>query len=269
MSDKPGKFKAYDVDLYITEIYDQFELQREDIALLREQIGERKPLKILELFTGNGRILIPMAQDGHKIVGIDKSTTMLTSARNKIKQLPIEIQKNITLKQADVLTREWPKGFDLVILGGNCLYELAAPQEQETCIRKAQKSLKPGGFLYLDNDHMEGDLDPRWRGPKKGKAFPTGTCADGTKVEGFTEVIWQDIKNRLVRYRRTVIITTPDGKTRQKEWIEQCHAPSTGEMKGWLKKYGFVVEKLWGSRDKSTYTDKSQRAVFWTRLGVK
>lgn len=115
---------------------------------------------------------------------------------------------------------------------------------------------------------MEGDLDPRWRGPKKGKAFPTGVCADGTKVEGFTEVIWHDVKNRLVRYRRTVIITTPDGNTRQTEWFEQCHAPSTVEMKGWLKKYGFTVEKLWGGRDKSPYTDKSERAIFWAKQSV-
>jgi SAM-dependent methyltransferase len=265
MNQRPTNYKAYDVDLYITEIYDQHELQREDVALLRELIGDCKSLKILELFCGNGRIFINLAQDGHKIVGIDKSTTMLTSARQKIKNLPVKTQKNITLKQANVLTEEWPKGFDLVILGGNCFHELATPEEQETCIRKAQKSIKPGGYLYLDNDHMEGELDPRWQKPGNRKAFPTGVCADGTKVNGFTEVIWYDIANRLVRYRRTVVITTPEGNTRETEWFEQCHAPSTVEMKGWLKKYGFVIEKLWGGRDKSPYMDKSERAVFWAR----
>jgi predicted O-methyltransferase YrrM len=265
----PSNFKAYDIDLYITEIYDQFEVQREDIALLRELIGKRKPLKILELFTGNGRILIPLAQDEHKIIGIDKSKAMLESARRKIHQLPKRIRKNINLKRADVLKTKWPKGFDLVILGGNCLYELATPEEQETCIRKASQSVKLDGYLYLDNDHMEGDLTPSWRGPKKGKAFPTGVCADGARVKGFTEVIGQDISNRIVRYRRTVEITTMNGKTKRAEWFEQCHAPSTREMLGWLKKYGFVVEQLWGSRDKSPYTDNSPRAVFWAKLSVK
>jgi cyclopropane fatty-acyl-phospholipid synthase-like methyltransferase len=269
MNALPSDFKAYDVDLYITEIYDRFETQRDDIAILREQIGQRKRLNILELFSGNGRILIPLAEDGHRITGLDKSPPMLESARRKIKQLPARIQKNVTLEQANVLTEEWPTGFNLVILGGNCLYELATSEEQETCIRKAQKSLKPGGYIYLDNDHMEGDLDPHWRGPKKGKAFPTGVCADGTKVEGSTEVIWHDIKNRLVRYLRTVIITAPDGKIRKTEWHEQCHAPSTGEMKGWLEKYGFKIEKLWGDRKKSPYTDQSERAIFWARLNRK
>jgi hypothetical protein len=265
--------RAYDIDLYVTEIYDQRELQyaqqHDDIALLRELIGDCKPLKILEMFTGNGRILIPLAEDGHRITGIDKSKTMLESARLKIRQLPKEIQKNITLKRANVLTSAWPKGFDVVILGGNCFHELATPEEQEDCIRKASQSVKRDGYLYLDNDHMEGDLDPRWRMPRKGQAFPTGTCADGTIVKGFTEVIGQDIPNRIVRYLRKVEITTPDGKTSQTEWLEQCHAPSTVEMQGWLNKYGFTVEKLWGGRDKSPYTDKSFRAVFWAQLGVK
>jgi SAM-dependent methyltransferase len=266
MSKQPGGYKAYDVDIYITEIYDRFESQRDDIAVIRKQLGNSKHLKILELFTGNGRILIPMAQDGHQITGIDKSTKMLTSARQKIKDLPAAIKKNITLQQADVLKEEWPQGFDLIILGGNCLYELATPEEQESCIRKAKKALKPGGYLYLDNDHMEGDLIPRWRRPGVHKAFPTGVCTDGTQVKGFTELTWCDVKKRLVGYHRMVEITTPDGKTRKREWNEQCHAPSTTEMKHWLDKYGFIVEKLWGDRRKSPYTDNSQRAVFWARL---
>ena len=269
MNNRPGNFKAYDIDSCITEIYDQFETQREDIQLLRGIIGQDKPLKILEPFCGNGRILIPMAQDGHKIVGLDKSPPMLESSRKKIQKLPVKIQRNITLKQANVLTEEWPKRFDLVILGGNCLYELATPEEQETCIHKAQKSLKPNGFLYLDNDHMEGDLDPKWRKPGIGKAFPTGICADGTKVQGTTEIVWYDIKNRLVHEKRVVTITFPDGKTSKKEWLEQCHAPSTVEMKTWLNKYGFVIENLWGSRQGSPYTDESERAIFWAKLSVK
>jgi hypothetical protein len=194
---------------------------------------------------------------------------MLESARRKITRLPVKIQKNITLKQANVLMVEWPKGFDLVILGGNCLYELATPEEQESCIRKAGKSLKPGGYLYLDNDHMEGELDRRWRKPGIGNAFPTGVCADGTRVQGSTEIVWYDINNRLVQEKRVVTITFPDGKISKKEWLEQCHAPSTVEMKSWLKKYGFVIEEHYGDRLKSPYTDSLPRSIFWAILGVK
>ena len=52
----------------------------------------------------------------------------------------------------------WPDGFDLVVLGGNCFYELANIEEQEGCIRAAASCSQTRGFLFLDNDHMEGDL---------------------------------------------------------------------------------------------------------------
>lgn len=264
---QPGKYKAYDVDYRITEIYDQIETQTEDVHLIKELIGDNRSLRILEPFCGNGRILIPLAQDGHGIVGIDKSTPMLDSARDKIRRLPEDIRNNITLIQSDVLTEEWPQDFDLVVLGGNCLYELATADEQEKCIRFAWRSLKPGGYLYLDNDHMEGALDSSWyQSGIEDNCFPAGICSDGTNVRSSREAIWYDAPKRLVRFRRIVEMTTPDGKITKKEWIEQKHPPSTLEMKAWLIKHGFVIENLWGGRKKSPYTDDSQRAVFWVKL---
>jgi SAM-dependent methyltransferase len=266
MTQQPANFKAYDICSCITEIYDQVETQRDDVNLLLELIGGKKYLRILEPFCGNGRILIPLAQDGHELVGMDKSRPMLESLRKKIQNTPGTVQNRISLKHADVLSEAWPKDFDLVILGSNCLYELATPDQQEKCIRNAHDSLKFNGYLYLDNNHMEGDLDLSWRKSGiKAPAFPTGKCSNGTLVKGSMETIWYNINRRLVRFRRTVEITTPDGETTQKEWVEQKHPPSTVEMKAWLKKYCFSILNLWGGRDRSLYTNESERAVFWAK----
>ena len=257
----------YDVDSHIPELYDQIETQTEDVSLIREIIGNEKPLRILEPFCGNGRILIPLAQDGHTITGIDNSTPMLNSLRSKIKNLSESVRENITLIQADVLAEIWPEGFDIVILGGNCFYELSTPEEQEKCIELARQALKPGGYLYLDNGHMEGDLHPIWyRSGTEHGCFPTGRCSDGTMITSSRIVTWYDISRRLVRFRRTVKLKTPEGRTTTKTFVEQKHPPSTDEMAGWLKKYEFEIENLWGDRRKSPYRDTSPRAVFWTRL---
>ena len=262
-----SNYKAYDVDSRITEIFDQTETQTEDVSLIRELIGENRPLRILEPFCGNGRILIPLAQDGHQIVGIDKSVPMLDSARDKIRKLPGNVRDNITLLQADVLSDEWPQNFDLVVLGGNCFYELATPAEQEKCVRFAQRSLKLNGYLFLDNDHIEGDLPASWYQPGiEVNCFPTGRCSDGTTIIGSRGVMWHDVPKRLVRFRRTVEMITSDGIRTKKEWIEQKHPPSTAEMKAWLLKFGFTIEGLWGNRKKSPYNDESERAVFWAKL---
>ena len=256
-------FKAYDVDRFIPEIYDQTETQRDDVSLLRKLIGESTRLKILEPFCGNGRMLIPLAEAGHTMVGIDKSEPMLTSAKQKIENLPEVVQAHITLIQSDVTTGSWPVGFDLVILGANCLYELASAEMQEHCISAASHSLKNGGYVHLDNNHMEGNLDPSWceKGVHENR-FPTGTCSDGTQVKGTTEVVWFDVSKRLVQFRRTVETRTPGGKPQEAEWLEQKHPPSTEEMTTWLEKHGFTILNLWGDRNQSPYTAESGRAIY-------
>jgi SAM-dependent methyltransferase len=260
-------FKAYDADKFIPEIYDQTETQKDDVSLLLKLIGESKGLKILEPFCGNGRILIPLAEAGHIMVGIDKSEPMLTSAKQKIQKLPETVQAHITLIQSNVTSDPWPVGFDLVILGANCLYELASAEMQEQCISAASHSLKNGGYVYLDNNHMEGSLDPSWceKGIHENR-FPTGTCSDGTQVKGTTEVVWFDVSQRLVQFHRTIEIRTPDGKTQKTEWLEQKHPPSTGEMSIWLEKHGFTILDLWGDRSRSPYKAESGRAIYWARF---
>jgi SAM-dependent methyltransferase len=262
-----ANFKSYDIGEAIAEIYDQTETQIDDVRLLRELIGTPANWRILEPFCGNGRILIPLARDGHELVGIDQSKPMLNSARRKIRRLAADTQIRVSLVEADVMKATWPREFDCVILGGNCLYELPNPEAQSQCIRAAARSLKPGGYLYLDNDHMEGSLDPSWcqKGVEENR-FPTGVCADGTQVRGTVETTACDVKRRIVRFRRTAEITTPEGQTVKKTWVEQKHPPSTEEMRSWLSEAGFQIVHLWGDRQKSPYTDETDRAVFWARL---
>lgn len=255
----------YDVEPHVAEIYDQSETYTDDVELIRKLVSERGPLRILEPFCGTGRILIPLALDGHEMVGLDQAKGMLARARMKIGQLPKDVQRRITLVEADVTREAWPRGFDLVILGGNCFYELATPEEQEGCIVSAAFSLKPGGYVYVDNDHMEGDLDESWRKPGVNQGFPTGTCADGTRVESTTETIWYDGPRRLARFRRRTKVISPDGSIVEKEYVQQKHPVSTIEVQTWLEAHGFVVEQLYGDRAGSPYTEASGRAIFWAR----
>ena len=255
----------YDVEPHVAEIYDQVETCTDDVALIRRLVGGRGPLDILEPFCGTGRILIPLALDGHQLVGPDQARGMLARAREKIRQLPEEVQRRVTLIEADVTREPWPRGFDLVVLGGNCFYELATPREQEGCIVSAAASLRPGGYIYVDNDHMEGDLDQAWQKPGVNQGFPSGTCTDGTWFESTIETIWYDVPRRLARFRRRTKVTLPDGSVVEQEYIQQKHPVSTAEVQTWLESQGFVVERLYGDRAGNPYTQASERAIFWAR----
>ena len=256
---------VYDCDLRIAELYDQSEASVDDVALILSLIGGLGPLRILEPFCGTGRMLIPLALAGHELVGLDHSRGMLARAEGKVASLSPAVQERITLIEADVMRGKWPPGFDLVILGGNCFYELATPEEQEGCVASAAQALRPGGTIYVDNDHMEGELDESWRQPGVRDAFPAAVCADGTRVTSSIETIWYDGPARLARFRRRTTLTSPDGETVERDYIQQKHPVSTAEVRSWLIAHGFVVERLYGDWDGTPYTSPSERAIFWAR----
>ncbi|UCC69881.1 MAG: class I SAM-dependent methyltransferase [Armatimonadota bacterium] len=244
----------------VAEIYDRWwETDAEDVDQIRDLIGGRGPLRILEPFCGTGRVLIPLAHDGHELTGLDQAQAMLDRARAKIERLPREVRRRIALAQADVTSEEWPTGFDLLILGGNCLYELSTPEEQEHCLASAARALKPGGYVYLDNDHMEGDLDESWRKPGR-ETGDSYTCADGTRVEFSGETIWYDAPRRLHRSRRLMAVIRPDGSSAEHEFIVQKHPVSASEVETWLCRHGFTIERQWVTTGRATY---------WARLSAQ
>ena len=261
-----NQVNMYSIDPHIAEIYDRSENYTDDVDLilrLMQAEAHDRPgaWNIFEPFCGTGRILVPLAQAGHRLTGSDQSKMFLESCRRKLHEAGLQAE----LIEGDVITDPWPSGFDLLVLGGNCLYELATVEEQEHCIRAAAGALKPGGMLYVDNDHMEGELSERWQDTGLYPGFPSGMCADGVRVESTTQVIWFDAPARLARFQRTTRAIYPDGTINEQTYVQQKHPVSAGEVSGWLKKHGFSIEKCFGSRTGEDYTDSSERAIFWAR----
>jgi SAM-dependent methyltransferase len=257
---------GYDLDPTIAEIYDQVETHEHDLALLRRLIGPRRKLRILEPFCGTGRLLLPLVAEGHTLTGLDRAAAMLSRARAKLASLPPAARARVTLRQMDVLREPWPTDYDLVILGGNCLYELATPEEQAACIAQAVSSLRPGGHLFVDGDHMEGELAAGWRDETLSAAFPTGVCADGTRVSATRQTIWCDSANRLVRFRRQVRIQRPDGTVERHVYQEQKHPPSHDEVATWLWQQGVSILATYGAHDGRSYSSEAPRMIFWAQV---
>ena len=255
----------YDIESHIAEIYDIQQDSCQDIELIRKLLQGEKSLHILEPFCGTGRIFLPLAKDRHYITGLDQAQGMLDYAAVKISRMTEEIQSRIELHKMDVVKGSWPEGFDLVILGGNCFYELATDTDQEKCVQKAFHSLKPGGYVYIDNDHMEGELASSWIEPGVTEAFPTGICSDGTRIESFWEVIWYDKPEKLVRFRRSTEVKFQDGKVLSKEFIQQKHPVSMDDVKDWLESHGFIIHHIFGDWAGNPYNEKSPRAIFWAQ----
>jgi len=109
----------YDVDAHIAEAYDNdWATDTDDVEEIRRFIGGRGPWRILEPFCGTGRILLPLADDGHELVGMDYSQVLRGRLWEKLAERPPQVQGRVTVLNADVVASAWPTGFDLVIMGG-------------------------------------------------------------------------------------------------------------------------------------------------------
>jgi SAM-dependent methyltransferase len=255
-----NKVSMYDVAPHIAEVYDgDWATDAEEVDDIHAFLGDRATLRILEPFAGTGRILLPLVRAGHEMVGMDRSRVLLDRLREKLAELPEETQQRTTLLERDVLATAWPTGFDFVFMGGNCLYELGSPDEQEQCIASAAASLRPGGHLFLDNDHMEGELAETWRKPGRHGHLEPFTCEDGTVLQFESETIWYDAPARLHRSRRYTTITRPDGSSHTVEFVVQKHPPSLAEMRGWLSAHGLTVVSADETSDRATYWARKER----------
>ena len=253
----------YDQDRHIAEIYDGTETYSNDIDLLRWLIGDAGPLRIREPFCGTGRIAIPLAKDGHTLVGTDISEGMIARARDKASSLPPDVQSRLSFGIEDALATPWGTGFDLVILGANCLYELSSAADQVKCIERAADCLKKGGFVYVDNNPRRGNVSEKDIGHRS--SFPSGVCSDGYKLEGAGEIVGIDKEHNLWYKKRSLRVVDPAGSERYHEWETLTRPVSMEEVRRWLGSNRFRVLELFGSREREPFDEQSTRAIFWAQ----
>ncbi|MBU0493990.1 MAG: class I SAM-dependent methyltransferase [Chloroflexi bacterium] len=257
---------SYD-DPLLAELYDREETYTDDVALIRKLIaliGDAGSLNtIVEPFSGTGRILVPLAQDGHHVTGIEMAPAMNARAAAKVAALGDEVQARVALKTQDVLDGDWGAGYDLVILGGNAFYELPSAEAQERCIRLAHEALAPGGHLFVDNNDYKGD----WGRLAFGKEHVVleGTGADGTYGRYALTSLRFDEDFGVLHLKRTWLTRTPAGVEQTIEYVGRKHPVSAGEVEGWLRAHGFSVVQMFGDRQGNPYTPPSERAIFWAR----
>jgi SAM-dependent methyltransferase len=141
-----------DAALYDFEYSDRVEDIRHYRGLARE-LGDT--LDILELGAGTGRITVPLARDGHRIVALDLCRPMLDRLEAALERAPntghTSLREHVTSLQGDM--REIPEGdarFDLVIAPFNALMHLYTWQDLLACFREAARVLRPGGTFAFD-----------------------------------------------------------------------------------------------------------------------
>ena len=119
-----------------------------DIHFYRAQ-ARRVQGPILELGVGTGRVALPLAAAGHRIVGVDLSRWMLAAAARKAAALGLT--DRITFVRQDMAKlRLGARRFPLALIPFRAFQHLLTPAAQRACLTAVRRHLRPRGRLIVD-----------------------------------------------------------------------------------------------------------------------
>jgi ubiquinone/menaquinone biosynthesis C-methylase UbiE len=154
---------------------------------------------ILELGCGTGRVALPLGRHGSRVVGIDRSASMLARARTRLKRA--KLHNRIQLIRGDIGHLPFPsQSFSLVIAPYGILQSLLDEQVLAATLTDVQRVLTRGGTFGLE---LVADL-PAWdeytnRLTLRGERGPHG------KPIRLIETVKQDRKNHITRFEQRFV----------------------------------------------------------------
>lgn len=252
--DKSGGYIAFP---FVADFYDDTVpyKERDDIQFFVEA-SKASGGKTLELGCGTGRVLIPTAQAGCEIVGLDLSPSMLDICRDKLAQKELEVQERVRLESGDMCSFNLGEQFSLVTMPFRPFQHLQTVEEQVACLNAIHRHLAPGGGLILDlfNPSLKmitSDFTEQEYGDE-----PEFTMADGRRVLRRMRVPHKDVFKQVSDAEIIYYVTHPSGKKERLVHKFKMRYLFRYEVEHLLARCGFEVEHLYAGYDKSEFGSK-------------
>ncbi len=218
---------------------------------------------ILELGCGTGRVLLPLAQAGYAITGLDNSPAMLARARQRLSTQSHQVCDRVNLIQADVRDFALARRYTLAFFALNGFMHFLTLEDQLRALRCIRRHLVPGGTFILDLPYISFSLlissDERvavhdeYRDPKTG--LPIYKWVTGSV----------DQARQLQHVRFMYDQVQPDGVVKRTAVSFTLRYFFRYEVELLLDKAGFEVEGLYGSYELDAYNDPCERMLFVAR----
>lgn len=227
----------------------------EDVPFLRE-MARRTGGPLLELMCGTGRLLLPLAEAGFAITGVDVSPAMLAIARAHVDEAGLSAQ--VTLIEGDVRDVALPAGaFNLAFVSVNSFMHLETVRDQLACLSNVRRALQPRGLLILDlfnpcpTEILREDnrlvLDREYE-------------LDGLHVQKFV-AIDSDAAAQLSHITYLYDETDADGRVTRRIMRFTLRWFYRYELEHLLARAGFMLRSAYGSYDLADYDSSSSRLI--------
>jgi SAM-dependent methyltransferase len=228
-------------------LYDfEYRRRRADVnhyRRLARELGAGRAL--LELGCGTGRLSIPLARDGHTVVGLDLSLAMLRRARERSLRLGQRARRRVHLVCADMRRFALDCQFHLIVCPFNAFQHLYTRAEVAACLATVRRHLAPSGYFAFDV--LNPDLkwltrDPNKRWAKTRFLHPTTRV----RYEYSTNQTYDPVEQ--IAYMRIYYEkASPDGAAKETRVVRLCHRQFfPAELESLLAHNGFRLCQRWG-----------------------
>lgn len=214
---------------------------------------------LLELGCGTGRALVPLAQAGFEIDGIDSSPAMLALARAKVTAVR-GMEKHVRLIDGDFTAPLSAGRYRFAFALMNTFLHLEDQESQLAALQSWRRALAPGGLLLIDvfspdvaelaslNGRLE--WDRTWTDPATGRQVMKLLARTVDPAEQSMQVshIYDEMDG--------------DGTVRRSVASFELRYLWRFEAELLLEKAGFEVEALYGDWEMGDYDSASDRMIF-------
>jgi len=211
---------------------------------------------MLELGVGSGRVAVPLAKDGHEVVGIDRSAAMLRRAEQYARRSRVTVR----LVEADMRSFSLDRAFALIAIPFNTFLMLT-PDERWACLARCREHLRPTGRLAIDVFQpdpnviagLDGGVREEWRRPDpETKRTVAKFSSTRGNVDGVTLHWWFDEE-------------LADGTIRRIARETAMHYLYRREGELLFSAAGFDIDSLHGDYAGSPATSASPKLLFVLR----
>jgi SAM-dependent methyltransferase len=231
-------------------------VQRRDVAFW-QRLAAAADGDVLELGCGTGRITIPVAKAGSRVVGVDRSAPMLARASARLRRQ--RLTRRASLVRGDITALPFRRGaFALVMAPYGILQSLTRDRDLVATLASVHRVLRRGGRFGID---LVPDL-PVWSEYEKKKTL--GGRMGGARVS-LVESVRQDRARRLTVFDQRY--TAARGRERRVyEFSLTFRTLSIRAMAHRLSRAGFAVDAVLGDYRGGPW---DPRADAWVLLARK
>lgn len=112
------------------------------------ELARRTGGRVLDVMCGSGRLIVPLAQAGLRVTGIDSSAAMIERARMRVAAAGVTARA--ALHHSDVRSALPAGPYNLAIVALNSFMHLLTIEDQLAALARIHNVLNPGGLLAID-----------------------------------------------------------------------------------------------------------------------